>query len=238
MSQFGRRAAPRQNAAPLGGREDTKCRPWGPNVTYLFDPLCGWCYGASPAVQRLGTHAGLQLDLAPTGLFAGRGARSMDASFADYAWSNDKRIEKLTGQRFTDDYRAQLLKPGRRFDSDTATLALTAVALTAPEHELATLQRLQEARYVQALDTSAVPVVEKLLRDVGLSAAADRLVAADAVLLSTHLARIQNAQGLMRTFGAQGVPALVVTGEQGSRLLRGDALYGSVDSLLAAIAAG
>jgi putative protein-disulfide isomerase len=30
----------------------------------------------------------------------------------------------------------------------------------------------------------------------------------------------------------KGVPAMVVTGERGSRLLRGDALYGSVDTLL------
>ena len=21
-------------------------------LTYLFDPLCGWCYGASPAIQQ------------------------------------------------------------------------------------------------------------------------------------------------------------------------------------------
>ena len=99
-------------------------------VTYLFDPLCGWCYGASPAIQKLGQHATIQLELAPTGLFAGAGGRTMDAAFADYAWSNDIRIEKLTGQRFTEDYRTQVLgKPGSRFDSATTTLALTAVAL-------------------------------------------------------------------------------------------------------------
>ena len=26
-------------------------------VTYLFDPLRGWCYGVSPAVQHLGNLA-------------------------------------------------------------------------------------------------------------------------------------------------------------------------------------
>ena len=41
----------------------------------------------------------------------------------------------------------------------------------------------------------------------------------------------------MQTFGAQGVPALVVTDENGSRLLRGNALYGSFDVLLSHIAA-
>ena len=45
-------------------------------------------------------------------------------------------------------------------------------------------------------------------------------------------ARLQKAQSLMQSFGAQGVPALIVTDENGSRLLRGNALYGSFDSLL------
>ena len=207
-------------------------------ITYLFDPLCGWCYGASPAVQHLGNRNDVRLELAPTGLFSGRGARAMDATFAAYAWSNDERIEKLTGQRFAEEYRTQVLnKAGSRFDSTAATLALTAVALTAPEQELATLKVLQEARYVHALDTSTVPVAEQLLRDTGLSAAAERLVAADTALLAANLERIRKAQALMQTFGAQGVPAMIVTDERGSRLLRGDVLYGGFDSLLDRMAA-
>jgi len=202
-------------------------------VTYLFDPLCGWCYGASPVVQYLGNRNDVLLDLAPTGLFSGRGARAMDPTFAAYAWSNDERIEKLTGQRFTEAYRTQVLdKPDSRFDSSAATLALTAVALTSPEHELATLKLLQEARYIRGLDTSAVPVAAQVLGDAGLNAAADRLVATDAALVAANLERIRKAQTLMQTFGAQGVPAMVVIDERGGRLLQGDVLYRGFESLL------
>ena len=66
-------------------------------VTYLFDPLCGWCYGAGPALERLGQLGDVTLELMPTGLFAGEGARMMDAQFAAYAWQNDERIARLTG---------------------------------------------------------------------------------------------------------------------------------------------
>lgn len=207
-------------------------------VTYLFDPLCGWCYGASPAIQRLGQHSAIQLELAPTGLFAGSGGRTLDAAFADYAWSNDMRIEKLTGQRFTDAYRKNVLgKPGSRFDSAATTLALTAVSLSDPQRELEALKALQEARYLRALDTSTAPVVVKLLRDMGLGMAADRLEAADTELLAVNAARIQKAQALMQALSAQGVPTLAVTDGRGRRLLRGDALYGSFDGLLAQIGA-
>jgi putative protein-disulfide isomerase len=205
-------------------------------LTYLFDPLCGWCYGASPLIQQLGQHAAntpeFTLELAPSGLFSG-GGRVMDAAFADYAWSNDLRIGKLTGQRFTEQYRTQVLgKPGSLFDSATATLALTAVALTAPQRELDVLKAVQEARYVAGLDTCAVPVVEKLLRDMGLSQAADRLLAGNIDLHQACDTRVQRAQRLMQAHGAQGVPALVVTDANGSRLLRGDVLYGSFENLL------
>jgi putative protein-disulfide isomerase len=206
-------------------------------VTYLFDPLCGWCYGASPAIQRLAQQSAFRLELAPTGLFAGRGGRVMDAAFADYAWSNDVRIEKLTGQRFTEDYRKNVLgQPGSRFDSAATTLALTAVFLTDPQRELEALKVLQEARYVHAVNTSDASVVAKVLHDMGLSLAANRMAAADPELLAASAARIHKAQALMQTLGAQGVPALVVTDARGYRLLSGNALYADVDSLLAQIA--
>lgn len=205
-------------------------------VTYLFDPLCGWCYGASPAIQRLAQDASISLVLAPTGLFSG-GGRTMDAAFADYAWSNDLRIAKLTGQDFTDAYRANVLgKIGSVFDSTTTTLALCAVALTEPARETEALKVLQEARYVRGLDTADVAVVAKLLRDMGLPTAADRLQNPDTALQVAHTTRVQAAQQLMRIHGAQGVPALVVHRASGDRLLQGNALYGSFENLQASLA--
>lgn len=201
-------------------------------VTYLFDPLCGWCYGASPMIQKLSQQNSLKLVLAPTGLFAGANGRAMDAEFAQYAWANDLRIAKMTGQRFTEQYRAQVLgKPGR-LDSITATLALTAVSLTEPQRELETLKLLQEARYVHGLDITAIPVVEKLLLDNGLATAANQLQAGAAELRLANDARIHRAQRLLQTFGVTGVPTMVITNGDDHRLLRGDALFGSFDSLL------
>jgi putative protein-disulfide isomerase len=206
-------------------------------VTYLFDPLCGWCYGASPAIQRLGQETSITLELGPTGLFSGPG-RTMSAEFADYAWSNDVRIEKMTGQRFSTQYRSQVLGlHGGAFDSATASAALTAVARTTPAKELALLKALQEARYVDGLDICTLQGVDAVLRAQGLDVAADLLMANDTDLQSQHDARVQQARRLMQVHGAQGVPAMVVNSGDGARLLRGDALYGGFDGLIAAIAA-
>ncbi len=201
-------------------------------LTYLFDPLCGWCYGASPMIQKLAQQSNLKLELAPTGLFSG-GGRTMDAAFAEHAWANDVRIEKLTGQSFTEQYRVQVLgKHGSRFDSDTTTLALTAVSLTEPQRELETLKVLQEARYVYAQDITATAVVEKLLRDMGLVAAANLLATGDVELRLANDARLKRAQQLLHAYDITGVPNMIVTNDSGSRLLRGDALFGRVEKLL------
>lgn len=200
-------------------------------VTYLFDPLCGWCYGASPMIGRLAQNRDIRLVLAPTGLFAGSGQR-MDAAFAEFAWSNDLRIAKLTGQRFTEAYRQNVLgRHGSPFDSSAMTLALTAVALTDPLREGALLKALQEARYVDGLDTGSAQVIVDVLRRMGLDGVADQVAEPDLALLERNASRLQQARRLMRSLGAQGVPCLVVHTASGHRLLGGSALYGDFEQL-------
>jgi putative protein-disulfide isomerase len=207
-------------------------------LTYLFDPLCGWCYGAAPALDKLAETPGIALKLAPTGLFAGEGARPMDTEFAAYAWSNDQRIARLSGQSFSEAYRRNcLLAAGVRFDSGPATLALTAVALGASARERDALRAIQNARYGDGRDVTKFPVLSEILRDLGLHEAAERIAAPDESLLAANEARIAEARSDMRRFGAEGVPALLVGEGQGRRLVRASALFGNPDVLTAALQA-
>lgn len=208
-------------------------------VTYLFDPLCGWCYAAAPALNFLQAQEGVEVVLAPTGLFAGAGARPMDAQFAAYAWANDQRIQQLTGQPFTQAYRDQILgAEGGRFDSGPATLALTAVAQTAPERELDALHALQHARYVGGRDNTDPAVIAEVLHALGLQQAATLALAPDTALQRITADRTATAQAMLRAVGARGVPQLVTTGQGGAlRLLGGDALLGPREQLLALVRA-
>lgn len=209
-------------------------------VTYLFDPLCGWCYAAAPALKFLQAQASVELVMAPTGLFAGAGARPMDAQFAAYAWANDQRIQQLTGQPFTQAYRDQILGAANgRFDSGPATLALTAVAQTAPERELDALHALQHARYVDGRDTTDAGVIAEALRGLGLAQAAALALAPDVALRTRITERVAHAQATLRAVGANGVPQLVVAEQGGAlRALSGDALLGPRERLLAQLTGG
>ncbi|NPU65765.1 DsbA family protein [Bradyrhizobium sp. 83012] len=207
-------------------------------LTYLFDPLCGWCYGAGPAIEKLAAVDDIALELLPTGLFAGRGAGRMDAQFAEYAWSNDQRIAKLTGQRFSDDYRKRILGAGGAFDSTAASLGLTAVHITDPGREITALKELQLARYVQGQDIVSIAGVGEILLSLGLAAAAERMLKRDHSLVETHGRRIQTAQSLMRRHGLSGVPSLLAGDDADQRSLPGSVLYEPIDGLLAQLRAG
>lgn len=40
----------------------TKDKPMDITLHYLFDPLCGWCYGAAPALSALAGEPGIAVE--------------------------------------------------------------------------------------------------------------------------------------------------------------------------------
>ena len=75
---------------------------------YIYDPLCGWCYGAAPLVrvaQEMATvraHGG--------GMMTGNNRQPVSPQLRAYVMQNDNRIAKLTGQPFGEDYFEGLLQ--------------------------------------------------------------------------------------------------------------------------------
>ena len=207
-------------------------------LLYVFDPLCGWCYGASATLSAVARNPAIRLRLMPSGMFAGGGARPMDDQFASHAWSNDQRIERLTGQTFSERYRTGVLADRQqRFDSGPATLALTAVALTAPQREPDALKAIQLARYVDGLDITRLNTLTTVLRALGLEAAAERVTAPDAELRQANSARIDEAQALMKTFGAHGVPTFILEADGRRELLQASSVYSDPEAFVNQLAA-
>lgn len=202
-------------------------------VTYLFDPLCGWCYGASAMLEKLIARPDFAIDLVASGLFAGDGARPMDDSFAAYAWTNDQQISRLSGQPFSEAYRRNVLGDRTRlFDSGPSTLALTAVALAAPDQEFKALKAIQNARYVEGRDITDMSVLAAVLRALNLPEIADRLSNPDAVLMAAYRTRLKAGRVEMRRFGVSGVPALIVGAGDNRRIVGASALFGSTEVLV------
>lgn len=204
-------------------------------LQYLFDPLCGWCYGASASIKALAQHPAIDLRAMATGLFAGNGARPMK-SFAAQAWAMDQRIGALSGQPLSEDYRTKVLgAEDALLDSTVATRAVTAVSASAPDRVIEALVAIQSARYFGGKDVTSAPVVAGLLTDLGLTDASARLLATDDALLQLVSTRTAAARDLMTAFHLQGVPSLIATHNGTQSVLDASALYAGPENILATL---
>lgn len=198
----------------------------------FFDPLCGWCYGALSALTGLGA-ADIKVRLPPYGIFSGPGARVMDDDFANLAWNNDQRICRLSGQRFTEAYRQSVLADCQhRFNSEPASLALTAAAMTSPAHEMAMLKAIQHARFVDGRNVTDWPTLLAIAMETGLQEAADSLAQPSQALLDAHRLRVDEARAMMSEFHAQGVPTSIGVSPTRRWQLHGNSIYAEPNALL------
>lgn len=176
--------------------------------TYLFDPLCGWCYGAAPAIARLRGMAGVTLKALPVGLFAWEQGVPL-ATMRDHIRPADARIAALTGQVFSEAYFERVVgQPDGRVQSGPATQALWLAEQAQPGAALTLLPAIQQARYVDGRDITDPAVLAALS---GL----DPVAIADAQTAATARAWAGEGAALLAAVGARGVPTLLMQDNAG-----------------------
>lgn len=77
---------------------------------YIFDPLCGWCYGAAPLVKAAQSLPGLKVVPHAGGMMTGNNRRQITDEWRNYVIPHDKRIAEMTGQPFGEAYFNGLLR--------------------------------------------------------------------------------------------------------------------------------
>lgn len=174
---------------------------------YIYDPLCGWCYGAKPLVQAARTvlpvvaHGG--------GMMTGRNRQPVSPQLRDYVMPHDHRIAEYTGQPFGEAYFEGLLRDHSAvFDSAPPIAAiLAAQALTGQGLEL--LGRLQTAHYVEGRRIADKDVLLALAEETGFDRATFDKAFEQATEgeLQDH---IKDSRGLLAKVGGQGFPTLVL----------------------------
>jgi putative protein-disulfide isomerase len=208
-----------------------------PILRYVFDPLCGWCYAAAPALSSLERGLGLSIALQPWGLFSGLNAKKISPDVARYIWSNDERIGRMTGLAFSEAYRSNVLEdPNANLDSTLSTRALTILQEVDPQRELALLHRMQRARYVDGKDlTNSLVLGELVAEFVGHKKEVAERILEDRGLADRTDRRIDAGKAVMRQLEASGVPLVVLDTDQSSTIIHGASLYGGPSVLSARI---
>jgi len=202
---------------------------------FLIDPLCGWCYAAMPQVTVLRAHIGAaRLDVMPTGLFAGKGARPMTRQFRDYAWSNDQRITELTGQVFSQAYYDQVLSDvDRAFDSGPASLILALADLLQPGRGFDLLTALQHARFVEGRHLGDQETLVAVAATSGFERAQIMAAFQNAAQLEEAVDRITAGRRELARHSLEGVPALIQQTGDENRIIPNALLVGPAAELVA-----
>ena len=77
-------------------------------IHYFYDPMCGWCYGATALISALNNFAtenNWQVVMHPGGMIA---RRPIENGFRQHILSADEHIASLTKAEFGENYRARV----------------------------------------------------------------------------------------------------------------------------------
>lgn len=171
---------------------------------YVYDPLCGWCYGAAPLLQAAAGIPDLRIALHAGGLWMGARRQRMGQALRDYVRPHDERIHALTGQPFGKPYFDDLLlDESRLLDSEPPIRAILAVTALGGDG-LDLLHRIQSAHYRDGQWVGALTHLARLAQEQGVQPEAFAL-ACQQVDLAGHLAQ---SQGWLQRLGGQGYPTL------------------------------
>ncbi|NVO29984.1 DsbA family protein [Hymenobacter lapidiphilus] len=191
-----------------------------PELLYLYDAYCGWCYGTSPVMQRVQTDfAGrLTISVLSGGMLAGEQAESIGAGWG-YIEGAMPQVERATGVQFGEAYK-QLGAAGTYFqDSEAPARALYIVRqLDAHGRVLDFAHAVQQALFMRGEDLNDVHTYEPLVQALNLDF---REFARRFALPETGAAVRREFEAVAR-IGVQGFPTIILrSGSQGYVLSRG-----------------
>ncbi len=116
---------------------------------YGYDPICGWCYGAAPAVRAVARI--LPVKLAMSGLVVGERVGPA-AAMEPYVRQASERLRAATGRAPSEAFYRWMRSPGAVAASVPPAVAVDAVRRKRPEAAVAFAHAVTEAHYGEGMD--------------------------------------------------------------------------------------
>jgi putative protein-disulfide isomerase len=172
---------------------------------YIYDPLCGWCYGAEPLVWAAAKVDGLALRMHAGGLWP-QPTRLPDHT-RRYIAQADSRVGQMSGQPYGEPYLNGLLfDPELVLESRPVIAAVLAAQSLDATKALPMLRGIQHAHYERGQHVVRKPTLRAVAAEIGLDPAAFER-ALETVPVDEHIAA---SRELMNNVGAQGFPTFVL----------------------------
>lgn len=173
---------------------------------FLYDPLCGWSYGALPLLAIAAQRDALTLELHGAGLWVGHRRPHFGISLQAQLLFVDQQITVATGQPFGDRYFNRLLLDRHKYlDSEPPLRALLAVIALGGDG-LRLLQAMQAAFFQRGEWLSDPALLAELAAEQQIAPAALEPALASVDLL----AHLRHSQQWQQRINAPGFPALAL----------------------------
>ncbi len=188
-----------------------------PTIYYLYDALCGWCYGFSPVINQI--HAEykdrINFKVLSGGLVTGSqvGPIGVVAGYIKEAYKN---VEEASGIKFGQKFLEEVLEPGtEQFTSIPPALAMALFRNQLPEKQLEFATRIQEAIYGDGMPPSEWTTYGQLAGEFGLNATEFAEKMQHPKLEEVIFEEFK----IPEQWGIHGFPALVFQDDRGASLL-------------------
>jgi len=174
-------------------------------VHYFFDPMCGWCYGATALVEILAEMSEFEITYHPGGMIP---KRAIDPAFRQHILQADGQIAAMTKARFGDVYKARVASNGEFvIDSYLSTRAfLVGIEMGIEPHLM--LKAIQQAHYQEGKEINKPEALQALAVTLGLDEVTwkDKMAGSEPVMMKA----IQESHRLMGQMQVSGYPTLII----------------------------
>ncbi len=194
---------------------------------YVGDPMCSWCWGFAPVLERMTEVYDIPIRVVVGGLRPGSDGQELDDRFALTLAHHWEQVEHASSQPFDRAFLER--RDGWVYDTETPAIAVAAMRELSPDDTLRFHTRLQRAFYAEGVDITDRSAYPPLLDDFDIDAGKF------ADLLASDEMRTRAWQDFAeaRSYGATGFPTLLVRdGEEYGIVTRG---YLPADRLLPAL---
>jgi len=192
-------------------------------VHYFYDPMCGWCYGATALLEALQASDNIELIFHPGGMI---NRQSMSPSFQAHILKSDQDIASRTGAVFAEPYKTRLKSTTNLvFDSYITTRAIL-VGEENGVNPLAMLKAIQKAHFQQGKQIELLETLAEIAVSLGLDKTRWQQQMQQAESKVTEV--IQASHRLMNQYQVQGYPSLIAETADGPQYLAHTSYYQNI----------
>jgi putative protein-disulfide isomerase len=180
-----------------------------PVLHYLYDPFCGWCYGAAPMVSVAQEIPNLKIQAHGVGLLSGEKVQRMSPEWVEFVRPHEARIRAFSKQQFGDAYVHGVQEHQDVLLDSSPPIAAMLVAEDVDGQGVVMIKRLQHAYYQEGRAIADRVVIGDIAEELGYERDAF-LTRLETILINDVDEHIAHSNDMLKALNMRGFPAFAL----------------------------